>query len=132
MDVKPRRKHARNRGLALAETAIVITLLVLIVMAALEYGWMFMNIQRITNAARHGARVAAAFQATTAEGQAAMESLLTDLPATCSVVPEASPEGPRVVATASVPSNDVRLIHWDLLPMPVTLQATVRMAKEGG
>jgi Flp pilus assembly protein TadG len=118
----------RRRGVVLVETALVLVLLLMITLGAIEYGWLFMNMQRITNAARHGARIAAALDKTDAEGQTAMAGLVTDLTtATCTVNTAAG----IVTATCSVPGADVSLIHWNLLPIPATLQATIRMAKEG-
>ncbi len=51
-----------QRGQALIETGIVVTLLVVIVLGIIEFGWVFFALQMITNAARDGARAAAALQ----------------------------------------------------------------------
>ena len=51
-------KNKRFRGLATVETAIVLPLLLLITFGLLEYGWLFLKMHEITNAARHGARLA--------------------------------------------------------------------------
>ena len=126
-------RHAKGmrrcRGAALAEAAIVMSLLMMVTLGAIEYGWLFVNIQRITNAARHGARIESRLDALPGAAETAMKVLLSDLPdtVTCSV----STASGVVTATASVPTDDVRLIHWDMLPAPPMLQATVKMAKEG-
>ncbi len=122
----------RNRGAALAEMAIVLVLLLLVTLGALEYGWLFVVMHRLTNAARQGARIEARLDAPTpVEVQDMMAGMLTGLPVapTCSVTDAVG--GGIVTATASVPTDSIRLIHWDMLPVPETLQATVQMAKEG-
>jgi len=118
----------RYRGAALAEMAIVLTLLLMVTLGAIEYGWAFYCVQRVTNAARHGARVEAAADATLNEGVLAMEALLpaSEFPGrVCSVVPD----GDFVRATVFVPNESIRLVHWDFLPIP-DLNVVVRMAKE--
>jgi len=59
-----RRKPARERGQALAETGIVITLFVTLVMGTIEFGRAWMIANMITHAARDGARIAAVVPAT--------------------------------------------------------------------
>ena len=53
------RRHAGNRGQALAETGLVIVLLVFLVMGIVEVGFAFGRTNMIVNAARDGARFAA-------------------------------------------------------------------------
>jgi Flp pilus assembly protein TadG len=54
-----RRKSARERGQALAETGIVIALFVSLVMGTVEFGRAWMIANMITHATRDGARMAA-------------------------------------------------------------------------
>jgi len=56
------RRRDNQRGQALIETGIVISLLIVVVLGIIEFGWVFFALQMITNAARDGARVAAALQ----------------------------------------------------------------------
>ena len=118
---------AHCRGAAMVEMAIVLTLLMMLTLGAIEYGWLFLTMQRITNAARHGARTSAALGATDAEGRSEMVTLLAGVP---TAVPTVSTAGDLVTATVSVTTSAVRLVNWDMLPAPVTLRATVTMAKE--
>ena len=118
----------RQRGTAVVEAAIVLTLLMLVMLGAIEYGWMFISLQRITNAARHGARVAAASGATDAEGEQAITDLLGALPIPPDV--QTDPVAGTVTSTVVVDSDTVGLVNWDLLPMPNQLRAVVTMAKE--
>jgi Flp pilus assembly protein TadG len=59
-----RRKPARERGQALAETGIVIALFVSLVMGTIEFGRAWMIANMITHATRDGARMAAVTPAT--------------------------------------------------------------------
>jgi Flp pilus assembly protein TadG len=56
---KGKRPTSNQRGQALAETGIVITLLLLLVMGVVEFGRAFMVSNMIVHAARDGARMAA-------------------------------------------------------------------------
>ena len=56
-------KHRRDeRGQALVETGLVIGLLVIMVLGIIEFGYVFFALNMVTNAARDGARAAAASQ----------------------------------------------------------------------
>jgi hypothetical protein len=50
-----------RRGQALVETALVVVPLVLLALGTIQFGYSFMQLNMITNAARDGARQAAAF-----------------------------------------------------------------------
>lgn len=136
MEGMRQRKIVHRRGAALVEMAIVLVLLLMLTLGVIEYGWLFMKMQQITNAARHGARVAAALGATDLEGKAAATSLVGSINPvpTCNVATDEVSH--TVTATVSVPTGrdggpGVSLIKWNMLPAPTTLQATVTMAKEG-
>ena len=112
----------------MVELAIVLPLLLLLVLGVLEYGWLFLNMQRATNAARHGARIAAALSATPADGEAAIDALLDGVPvASRSVV---LVEGDMVEATVTLNTADIDVVKATFLPVPDTLRAVVRLAKE--
>lgn len=129
------KRLAHRRGAALVEMAIVLVLLLMITLGAIEYGWLFLQMQRITNAARHGARVAAALGATDLEGTTAAQSLVGGInPApTCDVTTDW--DANLVTAEVSVPTGrgggaGVSLINWNLLPAPNELRVVVTLAKE--
>jgi Flp pilus assembly protein TadG len=128
----PCRKAGRRRGAALAETAIVLFVLILITLGAIEYGWLFYCAQRVTNAARQGARIESVLNAPPGVAQATMLELVSDL----------SPDPPPSVSTADgfvtasvrVPAKGnpkVDLLRLAFLPVPENLGAHVKMAKEG-
>jgi Flp pilus assembly protein TadG len=51
-------RNAKCCGVVLVEFALVLPLLLMLVLGALRYGHLFLKAQQITNAARHGARIA--------------------------------------------------------------------------
>jgi Flp pilus assembly protein TadG len=122
-----RKTRQRRRGTTLVEAAIVLQLLLVITLGAIEYGWLFLVMERITNAARHGARIAAAADVPMSDGELAISGLISDLTTASYSV---TSDGTLVTATVSVPSKDVRLLNIPLLPAPATLSAVVKMAKE--
>jgi Flp pilus assembly protein TadG len=121
-------RNRRQRGTTIVEAAIVLTLLMLVTLGAIEYGWMFVNLQRFKNAARQGARVAAASGATDADGEQKITDLLGTLPIPPDVITDVATG--TVTATVVVDSSTVSLVNWSLLPMPAQLKAVVTMAKE--
>lgn len=118
----------RCRGTALAEAAIVLTLLMLVTLGALQYGWAFYCLQRATNAARHGARAQAVVNPPSqAETAAQMAAMISDLEPT--IEWPAAEEG-MVAARVVVSQAKAQLIQWNLLPVP-ELRPTVTMRREG-
>jgi len=119
------------------ETAIVLLLLMWLTFGVIQYSWLFLKVQQITNAARCGARVGIVggdIQGTVktlmdAAGMSNIKSGYTvDPPGPISV-----DTGDPVTVTVTVPdTTKVALINAPgLLPLPTTLHATVTMAKEG-
>jgi Flp pilus assembly protein TadG len=132
MKYKAKGRDRRRRGIALVEAAIVLTILLMVTIGTLEYGWMFVNLQRITNAARQGARVASVSGAADTDGEAHMTNILGSIPVVSSDVQfSVNADGEDIVtATVVVNTSAVGLVNWDLLPMPEQLQAVVTMARE--
>jgi Flp pilus assembly protein TadG len=136
---KYRRDRSRYRGVALAEAAIVLSLLMMLTLGALEYGWLFINAQQVTNAARQGARIAilpdggASARATTAINQLltnaglADDSPVVDVPGTATLKDGVYVKTIRV----TVSTANLRLTHWDLLPVPPRIGCVITMAQEG-
>lgn len=65
-----------RRGLALVEAAIVLPLLFLIVLGSLQYGWCFLKVQQLEQAARQGARVGALQTGTNAKVNSSITSIM--------------------------------------------------------
>jgi len=124
------------------EAAIVFPLLLMLTLGAIEYGWLFLNAQQVTNAARQGARIATLpYETAEADARLTIDSMLTaarlnDDGPTVSVTRVAIPGDPEgrmgVTVTISVPTTNLLIVNAPLLfPTPGTLKATITMAREG-
>jgi Flp pilus assembly protein TadG len=131
-----------RRGTAVVEAAIVFPLLLLLTLGAIEYGWLFYNIQQITNAARQGARTAAVLNGTVAEGEGAIDGALSHTVVAAApsfsrkVEPNTIAAGGTIIqtveATVSVDTSDIDFVRApSLFPVPTRLRAVVKMAREG-
>ncbi len=129
-------RHLKREGLAVVETAIVLPLLLLLVFAMIEYGWLFTKIQQTTNVARQAARVAMRRGSTDAEVVTAITTLMDnadlagsgyayEMPA--NIAGMARGETFRIEIT--VPYENIMLTGLPL-PVPETIRASVTMAKE--
>ena len=133
------RKPGR-RATVLVEAALVMPFILLILFGVIGYGWIFLQKQHITQAARHGVRIGIPAGATSAEVQAGIADWMllaglagsgyqvTILPADVSVLNL----GETLTVSVSVPFANTNLdINIPFVPMPATLEASVSMAKEG-
>lgn len=128
-----------RRGLATMEMAIVLPLLLILTFGMIEYGWMFLKSQQVTNAARQGARVAARADASTADTLATISTSMTNvgLNGTGYVVTITPPDvgnvesGQLLTVAVSVPYGNVRLMGLPFVPTPSSLRASTTMTKEG-
>jgi len=129
----------RYRGAALAEAAIVMSLLMLVTLGAIEYGWLFLKAQQITNAARQAARVAilpdegaptrASLLISTLLSNAGLEDATVYW--TSAPIPD-DPEGRQeVTVRVTLPTANHRLVNATFLPVPATIGCRVTMAREG-
>jgi Flp pilus assembly protein TadG len=130
------KRGRRSRGVALAETAVVLVLLCMVTLGALQYGWFFYCLHTATNAARYGARLAVVPGATDVAVEASIRQLLqkTFKDASDAQVDVSFPDASTVQASIFI-SRDakkpvVRLLPLSLWPVP-DCKATVIMAKEG-
>ena len=131
-------ERSRRRGTAMVEAAVVFPLLVLLTLALIEYGWLFLNMQDTTNATRHGVRMAVTPDATSGEVIAAVQDIMArtrmgDTGYTISINPSdvSSVEtGDTVRVDITVPYESLNLTGMPL-PLPEDLHASVSMAKEG-
>lgn len=132
----PRPRHRSERGLAVVETALLLTLLLLLLFSIVEYGWMFVRIQEIGSAAHAGARVAARVDATTSDVTSAVDAVLADAgisgyTTTLSPAdPQSAAPGTAVSVRIELPYSQVRLTSFPL-PMPSALARDCTMVREG-
>lgn len=128
-----------RRGTVTLETALVLPLLLLLTFALIEYGWLFLRAQEITNGARQGARTAVRPDATNADVQASISAWM-EAAGIAGYLVTLSPEdvhdenlhpGDPVTVTITVAYDSVRLMGLPWVPVPQDLRASVSMAKEG-
>lgn len=127
------------RGTAIVEAAIVFPLLLLLTMGAIEYGWLFLKAQQITNTSRQAARYAIRPDATTDSVLTSIDNMMTVAGMGASgysvnLTPgdiTLLPTGEYVEVEITVPSASLVLIDAGFLPVPASLKSSVVMTKEG-
>ncbi len=127
--------HCRRRAAAVVEMAVVTPLLLTILFGIIEYGWVFMIKQSLTNAAREGCRVAVLQGATDSQITGTITSYLSgtglttpDLTITLTHATQAVPTE-RVVVR--VPYRSVSLLGGFFGSTDWSLGSTCSMRKEG-
>ena len=136
------RNRRQHRGTVLVEAAVVLPILIWLTFGMIEYGWMFVKVQQINNAARHGARIGALFNDDTTndtvkeEIRPLMEAAgITghEVAFDPSDVSSLEP-GQTLTITVRIPyqgEDGNKLLGIPLIPVPAGLESAVRMAKEG-
>lgn len=71
-----KRLGKRRRGAAIVEFAVVLPLLLMLLFGIIDFGWIFMVRQTLTNAAREGCRVAVLKTATADQVRARVQSVM--------------------------------------------------------
>ncbi len=133
-----RRRNRIRRGLSTTELALILPVLLWLTFGVMEYGWMFLKMQELTNAARQGARVASRPDATLAEVEGSIHSALEiagfEQDRYRIEYPDGSPIGADsgTVFGVAVIADYVDIeLGMPLIPKPPLLSATIRMIKEG-
>ena len=139
MEVKA--SKSRFKGTALVETAIVFPLLLTLTLGVIQYSYLFLKAQQITNAARSGVRAAVRYGAKDADVQNAVTNALAATGMTVGapvITPSIDPGmGNEVTVRLTVSTNPdinpgVSLLRNSFFwPTPASLSASVTMAKEG-
>ena len=130
-------RHDRRGGTVLVEAALVFPILILLTFGLLEYGWLFLRMETITNAARRGVRVAVAPDATNADVLSAVNGMMTDAGLggsgyTVNVSSIDVEAGQAVSVHIIVPDYDsISLTGSPLIPVPGQIERRVAMVKEG-
>lgn len=134
-----KRKNSRCRGIAAVEAAIVFPLLLILTLGVIEYGWMFLKAQQVTNAARHAARIGIRPDST---NESVLEQILvvmtlaelessgysvTFVPVDLTSIAVGDPLEVKI----TVPWANVGIMNTSFLPTPASIGAAVIMAKEG-
>ena len=135
------RKQKANRlhGAMLVEAALVLPLMLLVTFGAIKYGWLFLKAQQITNAARHGARMAVLPDVSDSE----VITSVTDVLAGAHIVVSGGEivitrgldvsldEHTAVNVQITIPSERVDILKIPLFPEVGDISASVTMAREG-
>ncbi len=120
------------------EAALVFPILMVLLMGLLEYGWLFRQLQVITNAARHGARVGAAADAIPQDVIDAVDDRLDDAGitggnTTVDFETETLEDGTTITlwkVTVNVTYLGENDLNMPLVPVPAMIQGKATMAKE--
>ena len=136
--VSLRRVRGSRRAIAVTEMALVLPLVLLLTMALLEYGWIFLKAQQITNAARHGARVGARADSTLADIESGVLTVMTAAGLQGSgYLLVVEPPGISDLDAGTSFSVTVRVtyanigLNMPLAPTPDALEAAMTMVREG-
>jgi Flp pilus assembly protein TadG len=120
------------------ELAIVLPFLLVLILGLMEYGWLFLKTQQITNAARQGARTGARADATTAEISTAVAAAMAAAGLDGSGYSlTLTPGDPSTLLAGELLTLEVSVSYTNiglgvpLVPTPATLDSMVTMAREG-
>ncbi len=128
-------KRPGRRGIVTVEAALIFPVLLVLLFGLLEYGWVFLRSQQITNAARHGARLAILPDADNAAIETTVDAMLANFGISSASVTFTS-SGPdpgnevQVTVSAAYENSNIDL-GLPLVPVPTNLSASVSMAREG-
>ena len=130
------RGRARTRGAALVELAIAMPVLLLLTLGLIEYGWVFLRVSQVNQAARHGVRTAVRPDATHENVLASVKDMMTDagLKDSGYIVTHtelAVTVGAPVTVHIKVNYSQLSLTGTGFVPLPSELQGRGLMAKEG-
>ena len=142
-------KYKRRRGTTAVEAAMMLPLIMLKTFALIKYGWLYVKVQQINNAARHGARVAARADSNNGDVDTGIAALMASVwPVGAGPPPDGwysvtfappdpidgLPTGTIVTVTITVPyrNSPLDIIPVPLLmPVPHSIAGTASMAREG-
>jgi len=130
-------KNDKRRGVVLIEAALIFPILLLLTFGLIEYGWLFLRMETITNAARRGVRVAVTPDATSSDVLAAVNDSMTNAGLensgyTITVSSLNVEPGEIITVHIVVPDyGSISLTGAPLIPVPDQIEGRVVMAKEG-
>ncbi|MCH8963870.1 MAG: pilus assembly protein [Planctomycetes bacterium] len=140
-------KYKRRRGTAAVEAALMMPLVVLMTFALIKFGWLYVKVQQINNAARHGARVAVRADSDNGTVQTEIDALMANVwPSGAGAPPDGwytvtfepgDVDGlaKGTIITISIETNyagtPLDIMPMPLVPVPASIGGTASMAKEG-
>ena len=141
---RPRNGASYRKGTSIVEMAIVSTLLMLLTLGTVEYGWMFLKQQQIAWSARQAVRLGAmpggAYSSVTGQVTTLMttyglntKGYVTTVTLNGTTVTDLSTAntGDVIGVQVSIPYSNIAITHFTLLPVPTNISATVSMEREG-
>ncbi len=133
MNWQTKQTDSSIRGAAAVELAVVLPLLLTLVFGIIEFGWVFMVRETLTNSSREGCRVAV-LQGSTEQNirdrvSASMNP--TGLTTYTVQISRSSPGNPNETVKVLIPFADVSLLGGYFGPTNFNLGATTVMRKEG-
>jgi len=131
-----RRRGSMRRGAAVVEMAVVTPLLLMITFGIIEFGWVFMVQETLTNAAREAARVAVLQDSTDTDIQTRFAQAIepTGLTVTTGMltITHSTATNPVETVSVKVPYSRISLLGQYLgLNIHKNIGATCSMRKEG-
>lgn len=136
------KRTQRRRAAAAVEFALIALPLFLLIIGLLDYGWMFLKVQHVTQAARNGARAAIVPDATVEKVEAIIHSRMVDAgipnknsysvqitPQAIQNIPAGTPITVRI--TVDTEAANLNLTGSGFIPKPKQIRTAASMAKEG-
>ncbi len=116
-------------GVAAAEFALLLPLLLSIFSGALQYGTLMFTYNSMLNSARSAARAASLGESSNAQIKADLRSWLPAwVPADAITVETTALSGDRIRVDVSIPSSQATVLRFG--PMPATIGTSIIMARE--
>ncbi len=132
-----KRRRVHRRGIESIELLLGLPVLLLVVGAGFEYGWMLLRTAQLDHAARVGARAATLVDADSGSVSAVVNGTLEaagiedasiEFP---DGVPQSIPSGGIVSVRVVIDYGDLSLLRLgDLMPLPESLEAQAAMVRE--
>ena len=131
-----KQKQPKRSGAALVELAIALPILLLLTLGLIEYGWVFLRVSQINQAARQGVRAAVRPGATEEQVTSNVSSLMNQAGLGNSGYVLTHTDigvavGEPVTVQVNVSYGPLSLTGTSLVPLPTQLQGRATMAKEG-
>jgi Flp pilus assembly protein TadG len=128
------RRHVRRRGAAMVELALVLPVLLMLLFGVIEYGWVFLRVTQVNEAARRGVRMAVRPSATDQEVRTTVSGLLDSRGLAGRYDPDDDIVITELLVEVGQPVTVQVTVDYDgligFVPTPQRLSGTATMAKE--
>lgn len=131
------RRRFQRKGAETAEAAVTLPLVVLVMFAGFEYGWLVLRSMQLDHVARIGARYAVLSGSSNQGVQERVQTALAQAGISGAIItvtptePSDATPGEAVVVQVEVPYASVRLLGLSsIMPLPSALEGRASMVKE--